>query len=789
MWHVGTASVTSIAGNNTNNDKKTRGKVRNGSNVQVGANTQRRGSTRFSNTPNATSSVNNTNSSINTANYKHTKKIPIDKSKFHPSISNLAGAIIGVSGANQKWMERESGAQVQILGTTPNDPDGLHIMVRYNEPREVEVVEAIIDEIGRATFEGGGGFISHMLPARKLATNHGYMSLPTQDLQNTLKHDSIMNVIHTPYNPVYSMGMTNVIGPPGGWPQSPPSNPVEFEWIMHLVIHTVLQQVGISASSGIPMIHLPMLYERYSNFNFEHDAITFFHKAISDNGLLGLIQSIPHVFIEGPHTRIDTSTIPQLPVSLKINLASGLTPLLLPAQLFTTSFHEFKLADESYWASGILPPHPGPINIFQHQVNHPVGMAYTTLDPNQTYYQKSILSSDYPITKRAKLDNGSSLALSMTTSLQTIQTSSEVKYGQIDIPLTNLTIAVQGIHFLLRRWIWKRQQSHLPAKSPLDFLPLESLEAEFIQFFDIPLDIELLGWTNLLHFVEAFPDIWTVENVGPDEFTLIPLPHPDFISATKKCNTTPSNKKDSLTSQSTSKGSTTVSTQSNSTDSCRVAEELNDIIAQLQNYLDNIKDTSDTVNSPEILAIHDLLSGLRSGTYQFDDSTSSALVELLSMTSALAAPTQRDKPNTMNNIRTGSLITPIMSEVNISSSVNPISYNMQTSKKMFTTPMTNNPVPHSIMPVLHTPALPLPTYNDVELPMHMYNQKIPHSVQSRFGGGNTPLNSSNLAATMTYGMQIGNIPINIPASTLRVTPHSTKGGRGRVVWDRDKAKH
>ncbi|KAK6590920.1 hypothetical protein RS030_111841 [Cryptosporidium xiaoi] len=659
-----------------------------------------------------------------TNGYKNVKKIPIDRSKFHPSISNLAGAIIGVSGSNQKWMEQESGAQVQILGTTANDPEGLHLLVRYNEPRELEIVESIIEEIGKATFEGGGGFISHILPNRKQVpinllyeyqkeskssensihklpssqsgivknttnlssntsvTNYSEAQVPSSiPLQMPSVHGNLdigggMNATISPstypQNNLGGLGVGFVDKIPIEWPKTPPTSPVEFEWLLHLVLHSALIELGPMANHGIPMIHLPMFYNSFTSFRFEHDATNFFHSFIIQNGLIGLIQALPHIFIEGPQTIVDTTNVPKLLPIFKVNLEYGITPLLLPAQPITVSFSDFKIADEAFWKMGVLPPEflPNPSLTLSHfpQAHHSnqiyqstthlpslnnknsIGVSGVhnsqpqnvfenspsgnTLQSNnireisvnqtlshvesnnkgknedetvngdaissisgKTVSTGSVNNSNNTVNGISSLENNlngsvigglktneSSKTLSNSNFVNKINTDTDEKntndnigisnasskvnqmskykaskksfnsvntleplknniktYGKNDIPHTPLMIVLQGVHFLLRRWIMKRLAPHYIPKSSLDFLPLDILESEFSQYYKIPLNIETLGWTNLLHFVEAFPEVWTVENVGPDEFTLIPIPYPDFYMIAKSRGIVPPN--------------------------------------------------------------------------------------------------------------------------------------------------------------------------------------------------------------------------------------------------------
>ncbi|CUV04652.1 unnamed protein product [Cryptosporidium hominis] len=668
-----------------------------------------------------------------TVSYRNTKKIPIDRSKFHPSISNLAGAIIGVSGSNQKWMEQESGAQVQILGTTGNDPEGLHILVRYNEPRELEIVEAIIEEIGRATFEGGGGFISHILPNRKpvsptLTGLQGNMivSAALQDHTSGIEKQIMGSGVamggmpslppnYSSSQPLYN-NMSSNIGmgfiPRGNivapiqieWPKTPPASPVEFEWLLHLVLHSALSQLGPMVSHGVPMIHIPMLYDSFTSFRFEHDATSFFQSCIIQNGLLGLIQALPHIFIEGPHTIIDSSNIPKLSPIFKVNLSSGVTPLLLPAQSVTVSFADFKLAAEAFWKMGALPPTFSgfgpqvPQNI--NGTSGPSGLAVTgstgtisdhvyntssVVSPNQSARQhqgkdssgssigenvlaggtnkikkdqgansiintnsnqptkgSSLISDDDDTfgidnssSKNGVITNGtSSVALSSHSSTTTTSSgvTSIVNVGKDNIPQTSLMIVLQGVHFLLRRWISKRLAPHYIPKSSLDFLPLDILESEFSQFYEIPLNIEILGWTNLLHFVEAFPDVWTVENVGPDEFTLIPLPYPDFSMIAKTRGITKLNNEKHYDSKPDS-NAFTLSAQGSSLANIHKSggslDNIQKIVKQTQDFVAEAIASGYPANSLEINSINEIINGVTMGIYSLDNNTSSSLYELV----------------------------------------------------------------------------------------------------------------------------------------------------------------
>ncbi|KAH8581666.1 KH domain-containing [Cryptosporidium sp. chipmunk genotype I] len=771
-------------------EKKQKGKLRSG---PTNSNNQRRAGTRFSNNPNLqvqshippqsspvpgvaagsipisasnslgigsvnSSSVNSIGvpgnivvappisqpSQAQTVSYRNTKKIPIDRSKFHPSISNLAGAIIGVSGSNQKWMEQESGAQVQILGTTGNDPEGLHILVRYNEPRELEIVEAIIEEIGRATFEGGGGFISHILPNRKpvsptLAGLQGNMVLSAglQDHTSVMEKQMVGNGVamggmqplppnYSSSQPIYN-NMSGNIGmgfvPRGGiltpvqieWPKTPPASPVEFEWLLHLVLHSALSQLGPMVSHGVPMIHIPMLYDSFTSFRFEHDATSFFQSYIIQNGLLGLIQALPHIFIEGPHTIIDSSNIPKLSPIFKVNLSSGVTPLLLPAQSVTVSFVDFKLAAEAFWKMGALPPTfsgfgpqapqningtGGPSGVTgtgstvaisdhiyntssivspnqhprQHQGKDSSGSsagendaaggasilgankikkdqgANCILNTNSSQPTKGspLISDDDDIygvdnsnSKNGANSNGiSSITLSSHSSTTTTSsgTTSIASVGKDNIPQTSLMIVLQGVHFLLRRWISKRLAPHYIPKSSLDFLPLDILESEFSQFYEIPLNIEILGWTNLLHFVEAFPDVWTVENVGPDEFTLIPLPYPDFSmiaktrGITKLSNERPyDSKPDSNAFALSSQGSSLANIHK----SGGSLDNIQTIVKQTQDFVTEAIASGYPANSLEINSINEIINGVTIGLYSLDNNTSSSLYELVTKVTSL----------------------------------------------------------------------------------------------------------------------------------------------------------
>ncbi|OII71865.1 uncharacterized protein cubi_00673 [Cryptosporidium ubiquitum] len=701
-----------------------------------------------------------------TMSYRNTKKIPIDRSKFHPSISNLAGAIIGVSGSNQKWMEQESGAQVQILGTTGNDPEGLHILVRYNEPCELEIVEAIIEEIGRATFEGGGGFISHILPNRKpvsptLNGMQGNMvvSGTLQDHTSGIKKQMMGNNMviggvpplppnySSPQQPIYntmsaSIGMGFI--PRGGivapvqieWPKTPPASPVEFEWLLHLVIHSALSQLGPMVSHGVPMIHIPMLYDTFTSFRFEHDATSFFQSYIIQNGLLGLIQALPHIFIEGPHTIIDSSNIPKLSPIFKVNLSSGVTPLLLPAQSVTVSFADFKLAAEAFWKMGALPPTfsgfgpqlpqningtggssgvtgTGPTgtisdNIYntssivsanqhprQHQskdlpgsstgeneptINSTLGGnnkikkdqgANGNLNANSNQHTKgsSLISDDddtYGIDKsnsRNGMNNNgiSSVALSSHSSTTTTSsaTTSLSSFGKDNIPQTSLMIVLQGVHFLLRRWISKRLAPHYIPKSSLDFLPLDILESEFSQFYEVPLNIEILGWTNLLHFVEAFPDVWTVENVGPDEFTLIPLPYPDFSMIAKTRGITKLNHGKLYDSKPESKTfalSVQGSSLANIHKSGGSLDNIQTIVKQTQDFVTEAIASGYPANSLEINSINEIINGVTIGLYSLDNNTSSSLYELVTKVTNLLP---KYSSNPVSNVSTNLTNKPI----------------------------------------------------------------------------------------------------------------------------------
>ncbi|KAH8739298.1 hypothetical protein FG386_002828 [Cryptosporidium ryanae] len=924
MWHqnivngtsesVDVVNVSSKAGPI---DRKQKNKLRTGPTGNSSVN-QKRSGTRFSNNPNvqtgqinasvsstrsasSTSGINNTTtlasmgkngmgaSSVNgltggmlfsnqtsqnsttqvNNGYKNVKKIPIDRSKFHPSISNLAGAIIGVSGSNQKWMEQESGAQVQILGT--NDPEGLYLMVRYNEPRELEIVESIIDEIGRATFEGGGGFISHILPNRKqvpiglLSENQQGSSGSDNLVQLTSKSGIVKNKINSSNNSVVAsnLKMSSVYGncsigkgmgigttiPPqhpqngitgglsGGfldnipieWPKTPPTSTVEFEWLLHLVLHSALIQLGPMANHGIPMIYIPMFYGLFTNFRFEHDATNFFHNFIIQNGLIGLIQALPHIFIEGPQTVVDTRDIPKLSPIFKVDLESGITPLLLPAQPITVSFPNFKIADEAFWKMGVLPPefpsnpnitprhflnihHSDQIyNLKSHfYLNNANSISVSGVHINQskafignsaTLTQNSVqenngsqslsnlkspliqsektnevlnssLIANTSIGSGNKVENKTMNAATASTSGTTINSNisdvaniynggsslennansnttdilkcnesnnatsnfnlnfaegnnndrtsisnaltlnqiskykisktlfNEIKplefsnhnaHGKNDIPHTPLMIVLQGVHFLLRRWITKRLAPHYIPKSTLDFLPLDILESEFSQFYKIPLNIETLGWTNLLHFVEAFPEAWTVENVGPDEFTLIPAPYPDFYMIAKSrgivssndnennnVNGSNSNKSDDLNdhlknkinnNEDTSNNGiksgnlSTISTktflsseikanflpesglekirgsvrnngkinQSNNGNGFTVnnVENIQNIIKQTQDFINEAIISGYPPNSLEIKAINEIINGVNMGVYNLDNNISSSLYELV----------------------------------------------------------------------------------------------------------------------------------------------------------------
>ncbi|KAF7458005.1 KH domain-containing protein [Cryptosporidium felis] len=647
--------------------------------------------------------------------YRNTKKIPIDRSKFHPSISNLAGAIIGVSGSNQKWMEQESGAQVQILGTTGNDPEGLHILVRYNEQRELEIVEAIIDEIGRATFEGGGGFISHILPNRKPVSptltglqenvvSTGVIHGNAQGVEKQILGNSagIGGMAPLPPNftssqqlPIYNtMGSGVGMGfVPRGmaspiqieWPKTPPASPVEFEWLLHLVLHSALSRLGPMVSHGVPMIHIPMLYDSFTSFRFEHDATSFFQSYIVQNGLLGLIQALPHIFIEGPHTIINSSNIPKLSPIFKVNLSSGVTPLLLPAQSVSVSFSDFKLAAEAFWKMGALPPTFSGFGLQLPQSlggigpsDHSFATGVTSIGPN---YQKQQQNKDLTNTKKNEgesfgkknktdknvalesaipesislaktgnfvaedespfgnserpnsktgggISNGASPTApsSFSSTTTTASTSTVVpltNVGRDNIPHTSLMIVLQGVHYLLRRWISERLAPHYIPKSSLDFLPLDILESEFSRFYDVPLNIEILGWTNLLHFVEAFPEVWTVENVGPDEFTLIPVPYPDFSMIAKSRGIT---KSFNRPVEPNFESNSLLQPQKNN---CNSLESMQRIVKQTQDFVLEAISSGYPANSLEINSINEIIHNFKTGLCSLDNNTSSSLYELV----------------------------------------------------------------------------------------------------------------------------------------------------------------
>ncbi|KAJ1606526.1 hypothetical protein OJ253_2691 [Cryptosporidium canis] len=683
--------------------------------------------------------------------YRHTKKIPIDRSKFHPSISNLAGAIIGVSGSNQKWMEQESGAQVQILGTTGNDPDGLHVLVRYNEPRELEIVEAIIDEIGRATFEGGGGFISHILPNRKPVS-------PTlTSLQNNINVSGTLQD-HSTGIEKHMMGNGMMIGgapslPPsyssqhhfnsmpgnvgmgfiqrGGmitpvsidWPKTPPTSPVEFEWLLHLVLHSALSQLGPMVSHGVPMIHIPMLYDSFTSFRFEHDATSFFQSYIIQNGLLGLVHALPHIFIEGPHTIVDSSNIPKLSPIFKVDSSSGVTPLLLPAQSITVSFADFKLAAEAYWKMGALPPaftgfgpqFPQSINgvtpnpgvtgagltggipdhlyttgniisqnqhprLYQEKDNlgqnidnetnggtSPVGTLGKFKDqtaqdaintkPSQSAKGSLFSSSDddtHSMDKTSTISGTAGIGFSSVSHSASTTTSAGASpnIGKDNIPRTSLMIVLQGVHFLLRRWISKRLAPHYIPKSSLDFLPLDVLESEFAQFYEVPLNIEILGWTNLLHFVEAFPDVWTVENVGPDEFTLIPLPYPDFsmIAKTRGIKQLENGRSPELKPES---NAFAMSSQNSSISNIKggiAPDNVQTILKQTKDFVAEAIASGYPANSIEINSINDIIHGVTIGMYILDNNISSSLYELVTKVTNMLP---KYSPNSISNANIG----------------------------------------------------------------------------------------------------------------------------------------
>lgn len=684
--------------------------------------------------------------------YRHTKKIPIDRSKFHPSISNLAGAIIGVSGSNQKWMEQESGAQVQILGTTGNDPEGLHILVRYNEPRELEIVESIIEEIGRATFEGGGGFVSHILPSRKPASPNlttggmqGSMAVSgvVQDYASNAEKQMLGNgmmaiggggtggVMSMPiyyslpqnyYNSVLEYTRMDSVQKARAtmpfqvdWPSTPPTTPIEFEWLLHLVLHSSVGRFCHLVGHGVPMVHIPLLYNSLTSFRFEHDAISFFQSYIIQSGLFGLIEALPHVFIEGPYTLVDCSNFPAISPIFKVDTVACVSPLLLPAQPINVSYADFKLTAESYWIMGMLPAtflrndcsslEAGPVEDTsdhvgstvrlalqgqQHSGNYqdgggfpessgrgsegcePVSGASTSssvgrfsggeqgmrdsfndgsaklkrghfLASDADEDDQGLYTADKANSKNGTANSGiSSMALSShssTTTTTSSGTTSSSGFGKDNIPQTPLMIVLQGVHFLLRRWVNKKWAPHYTPKNSLDFLPLDILETEFFRFYQIPLNIEALGWTNLLHFVEAFPDVWTVENVGPDEFTMIPLPYPDFSMIAKTrgisrpgheglCCPGP----ESVATLRVPPPQHELLANIGKNGGCNMSS-FKIIAKQTQDFIAEAIASGFPVNYAEINSINEIINGVMLGIYSLDSNTGLSLYELISRVS------------------------------------------------------------------------------------------------------------------------------------------------------------